>query len=170
VEAKAAAVVTGVVQQPVAGSVGQLVVWVLNAAGLQFVAGSLRQSVDSGPRTTLVTTGCTKIGRGLLLAPSPLAITNTVPLLLVGLQVVKSGIPPPVFLFHVPAHSLPVVGSTSAMVISGVPLARNVPYVYFATVSFVPLQSVATGLPTWPICAKFSEMPNIWGFRVIVVT
>ena len=66
-------------------------------------------------------------GSGLLLAPSPLAMTNTVPLLLVGLQVVKSGMPPPVFLFQVPAHNLPVVGSTSAMVMSGVPLARKVP-------------------------------------------
>ena len=125
--AVAAAEVTGVVQQPVAGSVVQVVVCVVNAAGLQFVAGSLIQSVDSGPRTTLVTTGCTKIGSGLLLAPSPLATTYTVPLLLVGLQVVKSGMPPPVFLFQVPAQSRPVVGSTSAMVISGVPLARNVP-------------------------------------------
>src|SRR5437868_805456 len=79
------------------------------------------------PFWSLVTTGCTKIGSGLLLAPSPLAITYTVPLLLVGLQVVKSGMPPPVFRFQVPAHSLPVVGSTSAMVKSGVPLARKVP-------------------------------------------
>jgi hypothetical protein len=49
--------VTGAVQQPVPGSIVQLTCWLPNAAGLQFVAGSLRQSVDSGPSTTLVTTG-----------------------------------------------------------------------------------------------------------------
>jgi hypothetical protein len=78
--------------------------------------------------------------------------------------------PPPVFLFHVPAHNLPFVGSTSAIVMSGVPFARNVPYVYFVTVSVVPLQSVATGVLTCPIWAKFREMPKIWGLSVIVVT
>src|ERR1700679_1615458 len=160
--------VTGVVQHPVPGSTVQLTCCFPNAAGLQLVAGSLRQSVDSGPSTTLVTTGCTKIGSGLLLAPEPLAMTYTVPLLLVGMQVVKSAMPPPVFLFHVPAHSLPLVGSTSAIVKSGVPSARKVPYVNLATVSVVPLQSVAIGVPTWPICEKFSEIPNISGFNVMV--
>ncbi len=47
----------GVVQHPFAIT-EHVVCCVANAAGLQFVAGSFKQSVDSGPSTTLVTTGC----------------------------------------------------------------------------------------------------------------
>ena len=54
-----AAVVTGVVQQPLVGSMVQLVCELIKAAELQLVAGSLRQSVESGPSRTLVTMGCT---------------------------------------------------------------------------------------------------------------
>ena len=78
--------------------------------------------------------------------------------------------PPPVFLFHVPAQRRPFVGCTSAIVISGVPLARKVAYVIFVTDSVVPLQSVAVGLFTWPICEKFIEMPVICGVNVMLVT
>ena len=35
--------------------------------------------------------------------------------MLVGLQVVKSAIPPPVLRFHVPAHNRPVVGITGLL-------------------------------------------------------
>ncbi len=80
----------GEVQQPVAGLTVQLIEFavVVVAAGLQFDAGSAAQFVEGLPRTTLVTTGWTNTGIGLLVAPSALAVRKTVPVFPVTLQTV----------------------------------------------------------------------------------
>lgn len=120
--------------------------------------------------------GCTYTFTGLLVTAAPVAVICTTPQVVFehplnddseapegGVQIEKSGTPPGLLRFHVPAQTDPV-GEMSAS------CRFELANVYLLTLALPPVQLNACGAPNVPVCPHASDIPVTSGLSVTYTT